>query len=80
MAEKRKGRKPTVSNDSQQLANGDFWYYESPGHIEIIVTRSAFEKHLNSAGGTFVRISRRKLNASLKRMNAVARARGRKAK
>jgi len=63
------------SREPQDFLNGDFWYYENPGSILLIIPREAFEKHKNGLGSTHIRIPRSLLEASLKRMNASRRKR-----
>jgi hypothetical protein len=60
--------KNKCSNDSQNINKG-MWYYEQPGSIELVISRQWFEDN-TSHQGVIVRVSRRKLENSLKRMNA----------
>lgn len=66
------------SNDGQNFMKGDFWYYEYPGSIEVILPVESVSKHKNSTGATFIRIPRRQLESSLQRMNASRRKRAKR--
>ena len=62
------------SREAQRVIRGGIWYYESPGSIEMVINKSWFLQSA-STQGIIVKISRRKLAASLKRMNASRRKR-----
>ncbi len=60
--------KSKCSNDSQKITPG-IWYYENPGSIDLVINRKWFETHADYQG-LIVKISRRKLAASVERMTA----------
>lgn len=60
-------------SDSVRINDG-MWYYEAPGAIELVINRRWFEQNADH-NGVIVRISRRKLAASIERMNASRRRR-----
>ena len=70
LARKVKREYPISLKGPIQLSS-DRWYYEYPAFIEVYL--SAAEVAGNPTNGVHFRIPRRKLEASLKRMNAVRR-------
>lgn len=54
--------------------NAGIWYYENPGSIDLVINRKWFEGAATHQG-IIVKISRRKLQSSLSRMNASRRKR-----
>ena len=53
----------------QTLPDKRFWYYEYPTYLEVVVTESAAKAALErSHSGFFIKIPRRKLKATLRRM------------
>lgn len=60
--------KNKCSNGPQQISE-EAWYYEYPSHIEVLFAS------VGKPVAAIIRIPRRKLEASLKRMNASRRKR-----
>lgn len=66
------------SREAQRVVKEGVWYYENPGSIDLVVRKKWFDEKSDEKShysGAIIRISRRKLEASLKRMNASRRKR-----
>ena len=61
------------SRNSQKITKG-IWYYENPGSIDLVLNRKWLLENMTHQG-LIVRVSRRKLKASLQRMEASLRKR-----
>lgn len=65
----------SVSLNPQNVMGGKAWYYENPGSIDIVIPNDPALSTSGDRDIRVVRISRRSLEKSLRRMQSTRRAR-----